>query len=90
MMDAAMLDRVVLLPIEPWLPVKIVGDDYAGNRRMIILGSLDLKTIGLDDIEPTINRLMKQYGIAGLKMHPNVQGFPTPARGQPQAIGRQA
>ncbi len=79
-MDAAGVDQVALLPVEPWLPTEVVGRGYGREHRFFILGSLDLETLTLPQIEAKIQAMMARWRIIGLKLHPNVQNFmPQPA-----------
>jgi hypothetical protein len=85
-MDAALLDQIVLLPIDPWLSSNQVGEDYAGQDRLILLGSVDPHGVRLDQIESVIDGLIERYGIIGLKLHPNLQNFMPQPWDNPQPL----
>ena len=68
-MDEALVDEIVMLPVEPWLPVEYVKKIF-GNKRMKLLGSIDIHRIPLHEIESRIKRLVYGFRIIGLKLHP--------------------
>ena len=83
-MDVSLVDRATLLPIEPWISSEAVGENFQ-HQRFIVLGSLDVNRIKLDEIEDKIKYLIKRYHIAGLKFHPNLQNFkPQPGDNHPE------
>jgi predicted TIM-barrel fold metal-dependent hydrolase len=73
-MDEALVDEAVLLPVEPWLPTEHL-DKVLAHQRVRLLGSVDIQHIALPDIKNTIKHFVDDYGIIGLKMHPNMQSF---------------
>jgi len=84
-MTISLVDKSVLLPIEPWLPTKIVGDIYKDKKNFIILGSIDVHGIERGDIEKIIISYIQDYKIVGLKFHPNLQDFkPQPKDNLPE------
>jgi predicted TIM-barrel fold metal-dependent hydrolase len=83
-MDYAMVDKVVFLPIEPWVSVKKTFEVYQDNR-FYFLGSIDLHKIGVESIETEILLQIKDYRIKGIKLHPNIQNFkPRPKDNKPE------
>jgi len=84
-MTISLVDKSVLLPIEPWLSTKIVGDKYKDKKNFIILGSIDVHGIERGNIEKTIISYIQDYKIVGLKFHPNLQNFkPQPKDNSPE------
>ena len=84
-MTISLVDKSVLLPIEPWLPTKLVGDKYKDKKNFIILGSIDIHGIERGNIEKTIISYIQDYKIVGLKFHPNLQNFkPQPKDNSPE------
>lgn len=80
-MDCSLVDKSVLLPVEPWLPTKVVGENYNNNERFLILGSIDIHSIQISEIESTVDGFIEKYKIIGLKFHPNLQNFkPQPSQ----------
>jgi len=79
-MDRALVDEAVLLPVEPWLPTDIVQKSFS-HQRLRLLGSVDIHNIQVQEIKNTIKHFVDDYGIIGLKMHPNMQSFlPQPSQ----------
>lgn len=74
-MEASLMDQSVLLPLDPWVPTSVMGDAYRKNKKFLLLGSLDIHTINIADIELTIKKYIEDYDIVGLKFHPNLQNF---------------
>lgn len=73
-MDEALVDEIVLLPVEPWLPFDHVQKIFS-HQRLKLLGSIDIQRIPVQEIGITIKHFVDDYGIAGLKLHPNMQSF---------------
>lgn len=85
-MNVSLVDKSVLLPIEPWLPTDHVGKNSKNKKEFYILGSVDIHTININEIEPTISRYVKTYNIVGIKLHPNLQGFKPQPKDNSQEI----
>lgn len=73
-LDSALVDRCILLPIEPWVKVADVYAKFNMNNRFIIFGSFDLNE-SLEMIERKSAILINEYHISGIKLHPNLQNF---------------
>ncbi|MFC2163748.1 amidohydrolase family protein [Acidobacteriota bacterium] len=73
-MDEALVDEIVLLPVEPWLPIDHVQKIFA-HQRLKLLGSVDIHRIPVQEIGKTIKHFVDDYGIIGIKLHPNMQSF---------------
>jgi len=73
-MDEALVDEAVLLPVEPWLPTDHV-QKVLSHQRLRLLGSVDIHRIPMQEIGNTIKHFVDDYGIIGLKLHPNMQSF---------------
>jgi predicted TIM-barrel fold metal-dependent hydrolase len=73
-MDEALVDEAVLLPVEPWLPTDVVQRGFS-HQRLRLLGSIDIHRIPSREIKHTVKHFVEDYGIIGLKMHPNMQNF---------------
>jgi predicted TIM-barrel fold metal-dependent hydrolase len=79
-MDEALVDEAVLLPVEPWLPIDVVKKAFS-HKRLKLLGSIDIHRIQAQEIQSTVKHLVDDYGIVGIKMHPNMQSFfPQPSQ----------
>ena len=79
-MDESLVDEAVLLPVEPWLPTEHVQKSMS-HKRLRLLGSVDIHRIPLQNIGSTIKHYVDEFGIIGLKLHPNMQSFlPQPSR----------
>ncbi len=84
-MEVSLMDQSVLLPLDPWVPTSVMGDSYKGNKKFLLLGSLDIHSINIADIEPVIKKYIEDYQIVGLKFHPNLQNFkPQPSHNIPE------
>jgi predicted TIM-barrel fold metal-dependent hydrolase len=78
-MDEALVDEAILLPVEPWLPTDVVQKAFS-HQRLRLLGSVDIHHIPIQEIQSTIKRYVDDYGIVGIKLHPNMQSiFPQPS-----------
>lgn len=73
-MDVALIDRSIIVPIEPWLPTKIVAEKFS-SKRFAMLGSVDIHNINSSEIENTLQNFIDCYKIIGIKLHPNLQNF---------------
>ena len=83
-LDINIIDRGVLLPVEPWLPTDVIGKNFS-NDKFMLLGSLDVNSIDIKDIENKIDKYITEYKIVGLKLHPNLQNFkPQPSHNSSQ------
>lgn len=79
-MDEALVDEVVLLPVEPWLPTDVVQKAFP-HQRLKLLGSVDIHHTPAHEIQGTVRHYVDDYGVAGIKLHPNMQSFyPQPSR----------
>lgn len=85
-MITSLVDKSVLLPIEPWLSTEIVGNEYKNKKNFIILGSIDIHGIRKENIERMIASYIQDYKIVGLKFHPNLQNFKPQPKDNPQEI----
>lgn len=74
-MKCSLVDKSVLLSLDPWTPSSLVCENYNNKDKFYILASIDIHKIDLDDIEPLIISYKKNYKIVGLKLHPNLQNF---------------
>jgi predicted TIM-barrel fold metal-dependent hydrolase len=82
-MAASMVDASVLLPVAPWVGTDEVAQQFT-DSRFILLGTIDIHSIAVDQIRPTIERYRNEYHIAGIKLHPNLQNFyPQPSHNPP-------
>ncbi len=73
-LDASPLDRVVLLPIEPFIPVDFVFDVAARRPgKILCYGSVDWR-LGAGAVE-AFDALASERPIRGLKLHPRRQGI---------------
>lgn len=73
-MDVSLVDRVVMLPVAPWLSTKIVKERFL-SERLITLGSVDIHNIKLEEIDSFLKNLVANYKIKGIKLHSNLQNF---------------
>ena len=73
-MQGSLVDKAVLLPVEPWLTTSYVADNCISDR-FYLLGSFDIHGVHINDVEDTFNRYIREYKIVGLKFHPNLQNF---------------
>lgn len=73
-MDASLVDSCNLVPIEPWSLTTNIFNSFK-SARFNLLGSLDIHGMSYDDIENTLSFYKKEYGIVGIKLHPNLQNF---------------
>lgn len=73
-MEKAIVDNIVMLPIEPWSSAEQVNSQF-NNKRFFLLGSLDIHNIKLEEIESAIENQINNFNICGIKLHPNLQGF---------------
>lgn len=79
-MEQALVDEIVLLPIEPWAKTEEVKNIF-NNKRFFLLGSIDINRISTGEIENTIKKYIDDFKIIGLKLHPNLQNFkPQPSQ----------
>ncbi|MBN1654978.1 MAG: amidohydrolase family protein [Deltaproteobacteria bacterium] len=73
-MDTALVDDAVLLPIEPWLSLKVIKDRFYSSR-FIPLTSIDIHNVSLDKIDRILKNSIFNYRVKGIKLHPNLQNF---------------
>jgi predicted TIM-barrel fold metal-dependent hydrolase len=74
-MDLSLVDKIVLLPVEPFVPTEQVCKTYTNTEKFINLASIDIHNIKKTDIKPTILHCKNNYGVPGIKLHPNIQNF---------------
>ena len=83
-LSISLIDRAVLLPVEPWLTTK-EARKYFNDKRFLLLGSIDIHHIKVNMIKEKINEYVKEYNIVGIKLHPNLQDFkPQPHLNPPE------
>ena len=85
-MDIALIDTAVMLPVAPWLPSKIVAEKFS-STRLITLGSIDIHSIKLEEIDNFLKNLVEKYKIKGIKLHPNLQNFRPQPSHNPKDLG---
>jgi len=73
-MEVSLTDKAVLLSLDPWAPTEKVYRKFSSEDFMI-LGSIDIHSIDKENIGPLIHKYVAEYGIIGLKLHPNLQNF---------------
>ncbi|MFA5830988.1 MAG: amidohydrolase family protein [Candidatus Paceibacterota bacterium] len=86
-MSESLVDKGVLLSLDPWAPSDIVGGAFTNNDKFYILASVDIHQEKKDAIEKKLTEYIKNYGIKGLKLHPNLQGFKPQPKDNPPEIG---
>ena len=74
-MKVSLIDKGVLLSLDPWTPTDLVGKKYKDKSNFHILGSIDIHNINIQKIESTLLSYISLYRITGIKLHPNLQGF---------------
>lgn len=85
-MDVALIDRAIFLPIAPWFPTESAVSCVVSSR-MSTLGSINIHAIKEEEIKEKIHDMVVQFGIRGLKLHPNLQGFLPQPKDNPPALG---
>jgi predicted TIM-barrel fold metal-dependent hydrolase len=85
-MRESLIDKGVLLSLDPWTPSDIVGDTFANNGKFYILASIDIHREKKEAIEKKITEYIKNYQIKGLKLHPNLQCFKPQPKDNPPEI----
>ncbi len=84
-MVVSLVDKSVLLPLDPWVPTSDMCQIYKDNKSFSLLGSIDINTIKIEDIDQTIKSYIDLYNIVGIKLHPNLQNFkPQPKDNEPE------
>lgn len=73
-MDEASIDKSVLVPVEPFVSSQTIFQKIS-SHRFLTVGSIDIYKIPINEIEKNITDQIKNFGIVGLKLHPNIQGF---------------
>lgn len=83
-MNIAKIDKAILLPIEPWVSAEQIAAVFNNPEKFNILGSIDVHSISVNNVQKEIERQKQEYGIIGLKLHPSLQGFhPIPSHNKP-------
>lgn len=73
-MDMAGVDFSVVVPVEPFVSVDEFTP-YLKSSRFVPIGSIDIQSIDIDNIEKELLRQKREYKIQGIKLHPNIQKF---------------
>lgn len=84
-MNASLVDTAVLLPVAPWLTTEVTAQHFVSDK-FLILGTVDIHHIEENDIEKTIKGYIADFGIKGLKLHPNLQNFKPQPSHNPEPI----
>jgi predicted TIM-barrel fold metal-dependent hydrolase len=83
-LSASGVDAVVLLTLAPVGAIDEVHPFYGAADHLHYLGSIDLHAIDADEVAPELQRQQEAFGILGIKLHPNLQGFyPDPDHNPP-------
>jgi len=85
-MEESLVDQVAFLSLDPWVNPYQVKKVF-NNNKFLLLGSIDLHDIKISDIEEAIFKQIKDLGIVGLKLHPNLQNFHPQPSDNPKEIG---
>lgn len=86
-LSASGVDAVVLLTLAPVSAIDEVQPFYGAPDQVYYLGSVDLHTIEPDEVEPELRRQQQVFGIQGIKLHPNLQGFYPDPEHNPSPLG---
>ena len=82
-MTDSLIDKCVLLPVEPLADTESVYKNF-NHRDFYVLGSIDVQSISIEHIPERVERLVTEFGISGIKLHPNLQNFyPQPSDNPP-------
>lgn len=84
-MNASLVDRAVLLPVAPWLTTEVTARHFSSDN-FLLLGAVDVHNTPEDDIKITIERYVTDFGIVGIKLHPNLQNFKPQPSHNPEPI----
>jgi predicted TIM-barrel fold metal-dependent hydrolase len=85
-MNVSLVDKTVLLPLEPWVPTEFVCEKFKNNDQFYKLASIDVHAIEVHRIEPLIVSYIDKFNIIGIKLHPNLQNFKPIPRQNPLEI----
>lgn len=72
-MKKAGITKMVLVPVLPYVSTQKIFDTFSNSE--ILLGTVDIHKWSLEEIEDKIVEQIQKYGIRGIKLHPNIQGF---------------
>lgn len=82
-MKSALIDKAVLVPLEPWAPVQWILKRFNAGQ-FYCLGSIDVHNCSLEQIARTMDQFGNHPNIIGIKLHPNLQNFkPQPGDNTP-------
>lgn len=84
--EKSLVDKIVLLPVAPWLTVEQISKNF-NSERFLILGSFDIHKIKIENIEECLENWIQKFKIIGLKLHPNLQNFKPQPSDNPKEIG---
>jgi predicted TIM-barrel fold metal-dependent hydrolase len=73
-MRNSLVDKAILLPIEPWCRTKNIIANY-NSKSFFHLISVDIYDIEIDDLISHLENLLKASSVIGIKLHPNLQNF---------------
>lgn len=73
-MNISSVDCSVVIPVEPIVSIDQFTP-YLNSDRFVIMGSIDINSIDISNIEEELLRQKAEYKIRGIKLHPNIQGF---------------
>jgi predicted TIM-barrel fold metal-dependent hydrolase len=73
-MQATGIDVSAVLPVLPNTDVDSFKD-FVHHDNFVVLGSIDIHSIDETNIEQEIKRQVAEFGILGIKLHPNIQKF---------------
>lgn len=82
-MQSALIDKAVLVPLEPWAPVQWILKRFPAEQ-FYYLGSIDVHNWSLEQIARAMDQFGNHPNIIGIKLHPNLQNFkPQPSDNPP-------
>lgn len=74
------IDRAVLVPVAPFANTSKIAALYRSSRFLKI-GTVDIANLTPNQIKEQLMREVEEFGIKGIKMHPNIQQFfPRPSK----------